>query len=84
MTPVAEKIKRIVRDYTNFIVWSSEGNFWANNDILWSADTDNYYWHNMQVNISYNPDRTELEEAEGKGLSIIEFELTFNIEEVYN
>ena len=46
-----------------------------------NTNTSPYYWHDMQLNINYEPERSELEED--KSLAIIEFIISFRIEEVY-
>ena len=46
-----------------------------------NSNTNTYYWHDMNLDIDYDPDRSELEED--KSLAIIEFTISYRIEEVY-
>ena len=87
ITDMGEKIKRLIGNHSNFTVkgtWVNENGTWGETSTVWSVDRDTYCWHNMMVDIDYNPDRSELEEAEGKKLAIIEFPITFSHEEVYD
>jgi len=84
MTNTAEKMKRLIGNNSNFTVlgtWVNEGGTWGETSTVWSADRDTYCWHDLKTSINYNPDRGEAEED--KKLAIIEFGLTFKIEEVY-
>ena len=86
MTPVAERMKRLIGNNSNFFVlgtWVNESGTWGSTTTVWSANRDNYCWHNMKTNIDYNPERSELEDMAGKNLAIIEFPITFSISEVY-
>jgi len=83
ISEVGERLKRLVGDNSNFTVratWVNESGTWGSTNVVWSADRDTYCWHNMYCEIEYDPD---IELPEGTEVAMINFKLTFNIEEVY-
>ena len=84
MSDIGERIKRVIGDNSNFTVratWVNQDGTWGATSITWSNVSDTYCWHNMYCELEYDPD---IELPEGtEGLAMINFKLTFSIEEVY-
>ena len=84
MTDIGERVKRLIGNNSNFTVkatWVSQSGTWASTTTTWSNTKDTYCWHEMLVDVDYNPERSEDEEK--NKLGIIDFDITFKIDEVY-
>ena len=87
ITEIGERIRRLIGDNSNFTIkatWVSQTGTWGSTSSTWSNTKDNYCWHGMKTTVDYNPDVLDEEQLAGlPNLAIIEFTITFTIEEVY-
>ena len=84
MMEIGERLKRLIANNSNFTVqkdWVDHTGTWGETTITWSESEDTHCWFDMQIDIDYDPERAE-EEVVDK-LGIIDFDITFKIEEVY-